>query len=111
VIPAIGHLPVEAVDPARIQHWIDTMRRDGLGPRMIGNCTRVVGSAYRQAILLQIVRTNPVAGTKRPSIRQPAIQTWTDTEMTGFRNPQYIGAFAPLQPSPDAHDAYGLTHT
>lgn len=77
VIPAIGHIRADVLDPAQVQQWIDGMRRAGRGAHWIANCTRCVSSAYRQAMQLGFVRTNPVTGTKRPTVRKPPITTWT----------------------------------
>lgn len=81
VIPAIGHVRVDTLDPLQVQRWIDQMRRSGLGAHHIANCTRVVSSSYRQAMQIGLVRANPVTGTKRPTVRKPEIVTWTADEI------------------------------
>lgn len=80
-IPAIGHVRADTLDTLRVQQWIDQMRRDGLSAHFIANCTRVVSSSYRQAMQIGLVRTNPVTGTKRPTVRKPDIVTWAASDI------------------------------
>lgn len=80
-IPAVGHLKADQFDTAAAQRWIDKMRREGTSAHVIANATRIVASAYRQAMQLGIVAANPIAATKRPSIRKPDIVTWTADEV------------------------------
>lgn len=81
VIPEIGHLRIDTLDTARVQQWIDQMRRAGASAHMIGNCVRIVSSAYRQAMQIGLVRHNPASGVKRPTIRKPEIVTWDAGEI------------------------------
>lgn len=80
-IPAVGSIRADQLDTMQAQRWVDRMRREGVSAHVIANSTRVVSSAYRQAMQLGIVAANPIANTKRPPIRKPDIATWTASDI------------------------------
>lgn len=81
IIPAVGHLRIATLDTARLQQWIDEMRRAERSPHWIRRCVSILSSAYQQAMQLGIVRANPTTATKRPSSQRVSITTWTASEV------------------------------
>lgn len=72
---------VVQLQPDQVQHWVDTMRRDGRGAPSIQHALRVVRQAFRHARLLSVVTDDPTRGVKAP--RPPAKErvTWTTEEV------------------------------
>lgn len=103
VLPSLGDVPAHLLTVARVQHWIDGLRRQGYSPSMIDAATRVLSAAYREAMGLEIVSTNPVAHTKRPDIQKRAVTVWTVKEVQAVLHV--------LRDSPMWHALYRLTIT
>jgi integrase len=81
VLPDLGNgLAVDLTAP-RVQHWVDRLVKRGLAPNTIDGAVRVLLGAYKEAVRLGIVPSNPVAGTKRPAIRQAPVAVWTEVEV------------------------------
>lgn len=80
-IPALGDIRAIELDAGRVQHWVDTMRREGKTPAVIRAAVRVVGQSFRDAIRLKLFSTDPTSGITLPKLRPKKRATWTQAEV------------------------------
>ena len=79
LIPALGHLRVQSVTRARLQHWLDGMARQH-GASLLANCMAVLNGAFRSAVKMEIIDTSPSQGLERPPEKRTPMHTWTAAE-------------------------------
>jgi integrase len=76
VLPTLGDVPAKAITTARIQYLIDDLR-GSLSPSSIEGCMSVLNGAFRAALRLGLVDSNPVTGVQKPAIRRKPMVTWS----------------------------------
>lgn len=81
IVPRIGTVRLVELTTSKIQHWIDQLSRGETGAKTIEESVRVLNGAMREAVRLDIIRTNPVTGAKSPTPRPSPHQTWTPDEV------------------------------
>lgn len=79
--PYLGQLRAVEVTTPRVQHWIDALSRKGFAPNTIDKAVQTLNGAFNEALRLGIVTTNPVKGTKRPSIKRVPLITWSEADV------------------------------
>lgn len=77
--PELGHLRVQSVTRARLQHWLDGMARQH-GASLLTNCMAVLNGAFRSAVKMEIIDTSPSQGLERPPEKRTPMHTWTAAE-------------------------------
>lgn len=80
ILPALGSLPIGELTAPRVQHWIDGLVRRGLGAETIAGGRRLLYGACKDAVMLGILTTNPVTGTRTPAIKPEPSTVWTEEE-------------------------------
>lgn len=80
IVPHLGSVLVSALTPPRVQFWVDTMVKLKVSPNTIDATVRVLSGAYHDAVRLGVVSTNPVTGTRKPTIRQAPVAVWSADE-------------------------------
>jgi integrase len=68
VTPRIGRVRLDAVRPAHIQGIVDAMLEQGLAPRTATQVHRIMHAAFRDAVRLGVLRSNPCDGCKLPRL-------------------------------------------
>lgn len=80
--PVLGKVYVTALTAPRVQHWVDRMSADGAKPSTIDGAVYILQAAYKEAIRLGMVDTNPVTGTRRPAVTDRlTMPVWTADEV------------------------------
>jgi integrase len=88
IIPALGSIRLVELTTARVQHWIDSLNRRRKAdpssvpsPKTVEEATRLLSSAMKDAVRLDIIRTNPVTGVRLPKAAPVKHVTWSAEEM------------------------------
>lgn len=68
VTPRIGRLRLDAVRPAHVQGIVDAMLEKGRAPRTVTQVHRITHAAFRDAVRLSVLRSNPADGVKLPRL-------------------------------------------
>ncbi len=106
VIPALGHVPLQALQPAHLQslyaRLLESGRRDGrpggLSPRTVHYIHRVIHRALEVAVKLQLVPRNVADAVEPPRARRPEA---TALDAEGARR---------LLEAADGHRLYPIIH-
>lgn len=73
----IGHVRISDLTSSQVQRWIGSLEAANLHSKTIHNCRIVLNGACREAVVLGIIRENPVAPTRAPKRKRKHIDTWT----------------------------------
>lgn len=76
ILPTIGRYRVIEVDPPRVQKWVDTLAQT-LSPSTVQMCAALLSAAFKQAVTLTIIPTNPCSYVARPKVEQQQMVTWS----------------------------------
>lgn len=57
--PALGHVPLSAIDRALLRDWVGKMSKAGVAPRSIRKAVQLVGQALAVAMEDRLIATNP----------------------------------------------------
>lgn len=91
IIPRLGHIPLQKLLPAGVQHWEDTLltsggikRAGGAAPGDVRACHGLLRQALAHAVALGLVVRNATDGVKPPS--RPAVEqrVWTKDQVKHF---------------------------
>jgi integrase len=77
ICPHIGSVRVVTLTPRRLQLWVDTLARAGVGPSAIRNAYSIVSASLARAARLGLIDRSPAAGIELPGIRSTERVTWT----------------------------------
>lgn len=80
IYPLIGDLRILAVDPSRLQHWVDRLART-LSVNTIKKCMAILSGAYNQAVALKVLSDNPCRHVELPQPESSDRATWTEAEV------------------------------
>jgi integrase len=76
ILPTLKDLRVIEVEPPRLQRWVDTLART-LSPATVSMCAALLSAAFKQAVTLTIIPSNPCSVVSRPKVEQKAMVTWS----------------------------------
>lgn len=82
--PALGHVPIERLQPIHVQELIDNKRKDGLAPKSIRYMHGILRNALNQAVRWNYIQRNPAALVDGPRVEQQEIQPFTREEAQRF---------------------------
>jgi integrase len=74
VVPRIGQLRLDAARPAHVQKVIDEMLETGKAARTATQVHRIMHAAFRDAVQLGVLRSNPCDGVKLPKLPRVKLQ-------------------------------------
>ena len=75
IVPHLGGVRIVDLTPAQVQRWID--RRTGqVSASVLQSARTILSGAFRDAVRLGQVATNPVTGTHAPARRHVQRATW-----------------------------------
>lgn len=80
IYPPIGDLRILAVDPSRLQQWIDQLAQS-LSVNTIRKCLAILSGAYTQAVALKMLLENPCRHLELPEDERRGRSTWTEAEV------------------------------
>jgi integrase len=75
VAPRIGRLRLDAVRPAHVQRVIDEGLERGLAPRTVTQVHRIMHAAFRDAVRLQLLHSNPCDGVRLPRLSKSRLRS------------------------------------
>ena len=91
IVPNIGGTRIVALTPANVTDLVNRLRttksakgRKGLSPRSAQLVVGVLKSAYAWAVNNGLLNRNPIAGVKRPLVKQTVMNTWNSEEARTF---------------------------
>jgi integrase len=76
ILPTLKDLRVIEVEPPRLQRWVDTLART-LSPATVSMCAALLSAAFKQAVTLTIIPSNPCSVVSRPKVEQKPMVTWS----------------------------------
>jgi integrase len=82
--PAIGHFPLEQLQPIHVQELIDRKVDQGLSPKSIRYMHGILRNALNHAMRWDYIARNPAALVDGPRVQQQEIQPFTREEATKF---------------------------
>lgn len=77
IIPGIGMQRVVELTTRYLQTWFDGLVRDGQQPSQVNNIRIILSGAFREAVRLGTLATNPVTGIRTPTRRKTVLSTWS----------------------------------
>lgn len=77
IYPELGEVLILTLTRNRVQHWIDTLRRQGYGASTIHGAVHVLSASLSSAVDLGILTENPCERTRRPTTRRKPVKVWT----------------------------------
>lgn len=87
ILPALGHIKVEALSPERVQAWIGELVGKGLSYASVRHAYVVLEMAMEQAVIWNIIVRNPCSHIELPSNLKSLkreMQTFTVDELHRF---------------------------
>jgi integrase len=81
IYPTFGEVKADKLDASHVQAWITKLTKARYAASTIDCAVRVLSTAYRRAVRLRVVRTNPCLDVRRPKIRTKETVTWTREEV------------------------------
>ena len=99
ILPHLGTKRAADVTPLIVQRWIDDLGREKFRPATIHSAVAVLQGAYREAVMLGMVASNPVTGVRRPTVRRTPRPVWSQDDAravlaTVAGNPIYHALYA-----------------
>jgi len=82
--PALGHWPLNRLEPMHVQDLIDQKLREGLSPKSIRYMHGILRNALNQAVRWNYLQRNPAALVDGPRVAQQEIQPFTRDEAQRF---------------------------
>jgi integrase len=82
--PALGHWPLNRLEPMHVQDLIDEKLRQGLSPKSIRYMHGILRNALNQAVRWNYVQRNPAALVDGPRVEQQEIQPFTRVDAQRF---------------------------
>jgi integrase len=83
IVPHIGGLRLDKLTPVQVQTFLGTIR-DAFGVARAIKCRSVLFSAYKQAVRLQVVVSNPVEAVDRIPHKRREVTLWEAEEAAQF---------------------------
>lgn len=84
IVPALGKMPVQKLNPAQLQAQFTAWRDAGLKPRTLSRCHSILNQALGQAVEWGMVYRNVCSSVARPSISKRPASVWTPDEARAF---------------------------
>jgi integrase len=91
ILPYLGDMPLQALNRNDVARMATSLTRDvskrterPLSAESRRSILVVLHKALGDAVSAGLVRTNPVAGVKRPKVRRPEMHTWSKVELATF---------------------------
>jgi integrase len=81
IIPRIGGMALQKIDPIDVQHLLAEMQRDGVSASRRDRVLAVLKAAMKQAQQLRLIRQNPTDGISSPKVSSREIQPLSTEEV------------------------------
>jgi integrase len=107
--PALGHLPLVAIQKSHIQDFVDELSDSGAAPSTVKQYMGIIRQAYNVASNLTVENV-PVFSGKNPTqgVKLPKVRNARERFLSGKEAAQLIEAASKLK-RPDLHDAIVLS--
>jgi len=91
IVPYLGHIPLQklnrndvAVMASKLTKVVSRRTGRPLSAETRRGVLVTLHRAMGDAVTAELLRSNPVAGVKRPKVRRPELKTWTGPELATF---------------------------
>ena len=91
IVPTIGNLKLQDLKTSSVQKLFavllksgNTRTKKGLSAATVAEIHLILNQACKQAIICNLIRRNPVDGTKKPTREKPEINPYTEDELDQF---------------------------
>lgn len=84
IVPALGTVSVQKLNPAQLQAQFTVWRDAGLKPRTLTRCHSILNQALTQAMEWGFVYRNVCTVVKRPTLTKRAASVWSPDEARAF---------------------------
>lgn len=84
IIPRIGHLRLDKVEPLHIQSLYSQMLAGGKSPKTVLEVHRTLHTALQQAVKWGMIRSNPSDATEKPRIKKRPPKTLQRAQIGAF---------------------------
>lgn len=82
IVPELGHILLKSLKPGHIQAWVNRLRdANGLAPKTIRNAFQNLDAALKQAVILQMIPTNPCTGVVLPKASRFKAEVYDQNEI------------------------------
>ena len=81
IIPALGHIPLNALNNQTIQSWILSLSNKGLSPKTIRNAYNNLNAALKKAVVLRMIPYNPCDGTELPKLEKHEARVYSISDI------------------------------
>jgi integrase len=82
--PALGHMPIDRLEPMHVQELMENKRKDGLAPKSIRYMHGILRNALNQAVRWNYIQRNAAALVDGPRVEQQEIQPFSRDEAQRF---------------------------
>jgi integrase len=97
LVPALGHLPLQSLEPRHIEELAARMLRDeDYAPRTVSYALTILGTALKKAVRDRIIRYNPMDAVDKPSYQAVKYNLLSPQEVKRFREAIYPSPWYPL---------------
>lgn len=94
--PAIGSVPIQRLEPAKIQALYDLWHIEGKSERTVQRCHSILNQALSQAMQWGTVQRNVTSAVSKPRTRKKERHTWTADGVSRFIDVAKDDSRAPL---------------
>lgn len=84
ILPILGQMKLQDIQPAHIKQLYDIKRREGRGARTVQLIHSTLFSVLKQAVKEGILGRNPSEAVDRPKVEQAEFQIFTETQARQF---------------------------
>lgn len=84
VLPFLGKLPLQQIQPIHLKQLYARLKEEGKGPRMIQLAHVVLHAAFHQAVREGILGRNPADAVPRPKVERTEFQILTEEQVHEF---------------------------
>ena len=84
IIPTLGAVRLQLLDPAMVSQFIGSMLAEGRSPKYVRNIHGVLRKALADARRLGLIRSNPAADVELPQVRRGELRAWDSDQIGRF---------------------------
>lgn len=84
VIPTLGQVRIDKLEPYRLDKWLSGLQSDGLSARSRLHCYRVLHGALVRAVKWRIIPSNPLDAVDAPKVKAPDPDVLTLEEANAY---------------------------
>jgi len=93
IVPALGHIELQRLRPKHVQDWLSILSKSGgrrygqgLSPRTVRHCYRVLWGALKQAVRLELLSRNVADAATPPRLKDDEVEILTPDQIRAVRD-------------------------